>query len=372
MSRIILEGITKVFNSVVAVDNLNLEIESGNFFSIVGPSGCGKTTILRMLAGLERPNSGRIWIEDHLVFSSRDGIFIPASKRQIGVVFQNYALWPHKNVFENVSFGLLIKKQNQSEIKQKTNDVLKLMQITGFNTRYPSELSGGQQQRVAIARELIVEPPVLLMDEPLSSLDARLRMDMRAELRRLHANTGKTIVYVTHDQIEALSLSMQIAVMNKGRIQQIGTPDEIYFKPKNLFVAKFIGLSPINIVRAQVRDIYLHCGNFTLPLTLQDLKLKPNSPICGKEMIVGIRPESMSLSEVPIAQSIKGSVGIVLSAGSSNFVEVTLANNSRDRIKFMVQDFTKLPLTQGDRINIVFNPSRVLIFDSETNNCLNS
>ena len=182
MKKIVLEGITKRFGDVVAVDNLSLEIEPGSFFSIVGPSGCGKTTVLRMLAGLERPDSGRIWIGDRLVFSSDDGIFVPAAKRQIGMVFQSYALWPHMRVFDNVSFGLKMKKLSKVEIEQKTASVLSLMQIPGLENRYPSELSGGQQQRVALARELVVDPPVLFMDEPLSNLDARLRMDMRAEL----------------------------------------------------------------------------------------------------------------------------------------------------------------------------------------------
>ena len=371
MSKIVLEGITKRFGDVVAVDNINLEIESGSFFSIVGPSGCGKTTTLRMLAGLERPDSGRIWIGDQLVFSSDDEIFIPAAKRQIGMVFQSYALWPHKRIFENVSFGLEMKKLNKADIKQKTTEVLNLMQIPDLDNRYPSEISGGQQQRVALARELVVDPSVLFMDEPLSNLDARLRMDMRAELRRLHANTGKTIVYVTHDQLEALSLSTQIVVMNEGKLQQIGTPDIIYFNPRNLFVAEFLGLSTINTVGARIKDLQLCCGDLTLPVTLQDLKL--NSPVNNdKNVIVGIRPESLSLSVVPNDRSINGSVGVILSAGPSNFVEVILADNPQGRISFIVQDFTKLTLAQGDRVHIAFNAKQVLIFDPETKNCLNS
>jgi multiple sugar transport system ATP-binding protein len=369
MKKIVLEGITKRFGDVVAVDNLSLEIEPGSFFSIVGPSGCGKTTVLRMLAGLERPDSGRIWIGDRLVFSSDDGIFVPAAKRQIGMVFQSYALWPHMRVFDNVSFGLKMKKLSKVEIEQKTASVLSLMQIPGLENRYPSELSGGQQQRVALARELVVDPPVLFMDEPLSNLDARLRMDMRAELRRLHISTGKTIVYVTHDQLEALSLSTQIAVLCEGRIQQIGAPDTVYFRPRNLFVAEFLGLSPINTFRARVNGGQLCYGNLALPVTLEDLELNTTAGI--QDVIVGIRPESLSLSTEPDSRSVQGTVEVVLPAGPSNFVEVILADDEQRRVRFTVQDFTKLALAQGDEINVVFNPGGVLVFDPETSCCLN-
>ena len=241
MARIVLKNITKKFGQVTAVDNLNLVIEDGSFATLLGPSGCGKTTTLRMLAGLEDPTSGEIWIGDKCVFSSEKGHYVPPGKREMGLVFQSYALWPHLNVFDNIAFGHKIAKRPAQEIKEKVFEIARVLQIHELLDRYPSELSGGQQQRVAIARVLVMKPKVLLLDEPLSNLDSKLRMDMRAELKRLHLETGSTIVYVTHDQLEALTMSSHVAVMDSGRLQQWAPHMEIYNAPANVFTADFIG-----------------------------------------------------------------------------------------------------------------------------------
>ncbi|EEG56401.1 ABC transporter ATP-binding protein [Enterocloster asparagiformis] len=241
MSDIVLKNITKRFGKSVAVDNLNLTIADGDFITLLGPSGCGKTTTLRMIAGLETPTEGEIWIDGKCVFSAEKGINVAPSKRDVGFLFQNYALWPHMTVYQNISFGLENMKWPKDRIRKKVDELLKMLKIEEFEKRYPSELSGGQQQRVAIARTLATEPKVLFMDEPLSNLDAKLRMDMRTELKRLHLETRSTFVYVTHDQLEAMTLSTKICLMKKGLLQQYAPPLTVYHSPANMFTADFVG-----------------------------------------------------------------------------------------------------------------------------------
>ncbi len=230
-----LENLTKVFGSNRVVDSLNLEIYDGEFITFLGPSGCGKTTTLRMIAGFYASDAGNIMLNGRIVND------LPPNKRDTAMVFQDYALFPHMTVFDNVAYGLKLKKLSRDEIRQKVEQSLAMVQLEGMGERYPSQLSGGQQQRVALARALVMNPIVLLLDEPLSNLDAKLRDDVRAELRMIQKQTGITTIYVTHDQQEALAMSDKIAVMNKGRVEQFGTPDEIYFNPKTRFVADFVG-----------------------------------------------------------------------------------------------------------------------------------
>ncbi|HHR85888.1 MAG TPA: ABC transporter ATP-binding protein, partial [Candidatus Acetothermia bacterium] len=227
--------LVKRFGEVVAINHVNLEIDPGEFFVLLGPSGCGKTTLLRCIAGLEQPDEGRIVIGDKTVFSSDDDIVLPPGRRNVDMVFQSYALWPHMSTFENIAFGLKLKKMSHAEIKRRVDQVLSDLGMDGLQKRFPFELSGGQQQRVALARLLANQPPVFLMDEPLSNLDARLRLDMRSELKRLHHDAGATTVYVTHDQTEALTMASRVVVMDKGVIQQIAPPEELYATPANLF-----------------------------------------------------------------------------------------------------------------------------------------
>ena len=255
MAGITIRGLSKSFGAgetdVAAVDDLDLDIKDNQFVTLLGPSGCGKTTTLRLIAGYIVPDQGTIEVDDRLL-SSPGGV-VPPEARGMGMVFQNYAVWPHKTVFENVVFGLKLRKVPAAQARQQVEETLALVNLTGLEGRYPNELSGGQQQRVALARSLVVEPSILLLDEPLSNLDAKLRERMRAELKELQRRTGITFVYVTHDQAEALALSDQIAVMHGGRLQQYGTPFEVYAHPANRMVADFMGL--VNLVPGKLRAL---------------------------------------------------------------------------------------------------------------------
>jgi iron(III) transport system ATP-binding protein len=231
-----------------AVADLNLEIPDAEFLCLLGPSGCGKSTTLRMIAGLENLSSGEILIDGSPVDSVEKGIFVRPEKRNMGMVFQNYALWPHMTIEQNIEFGLKVKKVPQKEREKRIDDVVRKLGIEKFRKRYPSEVSGGQQQRVALARMIVSSPKIILLDEPLSNLDAKLRLDMRAELKRIHNELGSTFIFVTHDQWEAMTLATTIAVMNEGRLQQLGKPEDIYERPANRFVAEFVGTLPINII----------------------------------------------------------------------------------------------------------------------------
>ena len=252
MAGIAIKGLSKNFGprdeSFAAVSNLDLDIKANQFVTLLGPSGCGKTTTLRLIAGYIVPDAGTIHVDGRLV--SSPGNVVPPDGRGMGMVFQNYAVWPHKTVFENVVFGLKLRKIASAEARRKVADALAQVNLTGLEERYPNELSGGQQQRVALARSLVVEPEILLLDEPLSNLDAKLREHMRTELKVLQRRTGITFVYVTHDQAEALALSDQIAVIHGGKVQQYGTPYEVYSKPANRLVADFMGL--VNLVSGKV------------------------------------------------------------------------------------------------------------------------
>ncbi len=296
MPEIILKHVTKRFGKFVAVDDLNLDIESNAFITLLGPSGCGKTTTLRMIAGLETPTEGSISIDGKVVFDADKGINLPPNKRDVGFLFQNYALWPHMTVYQNIAFGLENMKWDKNRIAARVKELLQMLRIEQFEKRYPSELSGGQQQRVAIARTLAPGPKVLFMDEPLSNLDAKLRMEMRTELKRLHRDTDSTFVYVTHDQLEAMTLSTRVCIMENGVLQQYAPPLVMYNNPANLFVADFMGNPTMNFIEgtaevenniAQVRFGALS-GRF---VGEQPIKLS------GKEVIVGVRPEYIHISE---------------------------------------------------------------------------
>jgi iron(III) transport system ATP-binding protein len=250
MNRIVVESLVKKFGDVRAVDGVDLELREGEFLTLLGPSGCGKTTILRCVAGLEHPDQGRITIGQKLVTSARERILLPPEKRDVGMVFQSYAIWPHMKVYDNVAFGLSIRGASAEEIKEKVHAGLKLVQMEEYASRYATELSGGQQQRVAIARALTFNPRALLFDEPLSNLDAKLREEMRIELVKIQKTIGISTLYVTHDQVEAMAISDRIVVMEKGKIIQAGTPEEIYNHPANTFVAGFIGTT--NLIRGRV------------------------------------------------------------------------------------------------------------------------
>lgn len=239
--KIELKNITKHFGNTCAADHISMMIQSGSFMTLLGPSGCGKTTLLRMIAGLETPEEGEILFDDQPVFSSAQKICLPSRERKLGFVFQDFALWPHMTVFENVAFPLRARHQN--EVKDQVEKALEFVQLKGFEQRYPSQLSGGQQQRVSFARAIVGSPSCILFDEPLSALDAKLRQEMRVEIRRMTRELHVTSVFVTHDQVEAMSMSDQIAVMKDGKVMQIGSPQEIYHHPADAFTAEFVGRS---------------------------------------------------------------------------------------------------------------------------------
>ena len=250
MANVSFHGLTKKFTGMAAVDDLRLEIKDGEFVSLLGPSGCGKTTTLRLVAGFLQPDAGEIRVNDKIISSA--STLIPPERRNMSMIFQSYAIWPHMTVFQNVAYGLKFKKLAGREVDEKTERLLRVVHLEALKARYPAELSGGQQQRVALARALVVEPQILLLDEPLSNLDANLREEMRFEIRRLHEEFGITTIYVTHDQAEAMVTSDRIVVLNKGRMVQVGTPSEIFDQPRTRFVAEFIGKT--NILSGQLQD----------------------------------------------------------------------------------------------------------------------
>ncbi len=281
MSSILIKDVKKAFGEVVVLSSFNAELSDGEFVTLLGPSGCGKTTMLRMLAGFEKPTEGEIYIGDREVSSTKN--FVPPEQRDIGMVFQSYAVWPHMTVFENVAYPLKMKKMHKQEIKTLVEEVLETVHLSQYAQRIPSQLSGGQQQRVALARALVAKPQLLLLDEPLSNLDAKLRDSMRFEIKDIQKQLGITVVYVTHDQMEAMTMSDRVIVINKGIIQQIGPPTEIYRHPANQFVADFVG--KINFLEAVSKDKVL-----TLKKSGQQLPYE--GPLEG-DVVVGIRPENL-------------------------------------------------------------------------------
>lgn len=325
MPNISLRGVQKNYGggAANAVTDLDLDVGDAEFMCLLGPSGCGKTTTLRMIAGLEHPTGGSIKVGDRIVDSVDDGTFVPPQKRGMGLVFQSYALWPHLTIDENVEFGLRLRKVGKEQRKERTTEVMRTLDIEKYRDRYPSELSGGQQQRVALARMLVIHPKVLLLDEPLSNLDARLRLEMRAELKRLHHEFDTTIVFVTHDQWEAMTLATKIAVMSEGVLQQFGTPDDIYDRPANRFVAEFVGNSPINII-----EFGDQTGSDLVPSMVNYLRQHfSDLPRAGS---VGIRPESIRLIEnadqAPAGSfSVDATVTGVMPTGGSWIVELLVA-----------------------------------------------
>ncbi|HWU37953.1 MAG TPA: ABC transporter ATP-binding protein, partial [Candidatus Acidoferrum sp.] len=290
MGHISVLGITKRFGKLAAVDRVDLEIAEGEFVTLLGPSGCGKTTMLRMLAGFLTPEEGRILVDGEL-YSSPERC-LPPERRQMGMVFQSYAVWPHRTAFENVAFGLKIRKRPAAEIRERVGAILKLVGLEGLEDRYAAQLSGGQQQRVALARSLVVEPRILLLDEPLSNLDAKLRERMRLELKQLQRRTGITFVYVTHDQAEAMALSDRIAVFRQGRVHQYASPREVYERPADKVVADFMGL--VNFLEGRVEGP----GPSGMVRIRPDLVLPVELPgwaRAGQQVWLAIRPEDISL-----------------------------------------------------------------------------
>ncbi len=289
MVAVRLDSITKRFGAVTAVDNVSLEVPEGELFFLLGPSGCGKTTLLRTIAGFETPDAGAV------LFDSRDITALAPHKRNTGMVFQNYALWPHMTVFDNVAYGLRVRSAEKSQLKIRVRDALRMVRMEPQTDRFPNQLSGGQQQRVALARSLVINPDCLLLDEPLSNLDAKLRLEMRDEIRRIHRETGVTTIYVTHDQKEALSMAECLAVLSDGRVVQTGAPEDVYARPADAFVAAFIGdtnLIPCNIIEAHGCEAAIACPWGRLRGTLCGF----DNPVPGAPCLASIRPENVEVA----------------------------------------------------------------------------
>jgi len=356
MPDIILSNVQKSYGGSApnAVSDLNLHIGDGEFMCLLGPSGCGKTTTLRMIAGLENLTGGEISVGSRVIDSPAKGQFVGPEKRGMGLVFQSYALWPHLTIERNTDFGLRLRKVPKAERQERVSKVMKALDIEKYRDRYPSQLSGGQQQRVALARMLAVNPGVLLLDEPLSNLDARLRLEMRAELKRIHAEFRTTIVFVTHDQWEAMTLATQIAVMNEGTLQQIGTPNDIYDRPANRFVAEFVGSPPINVIEIGRGD--------ALDRAAADW-LRPRLGDAAQVGSVGIRPEALQLAPTEAAVP-QGSfahparVTGILPTGGSWIIEASVEG----RVVFLTTTICPV-MTGGEAVWIHARPTALHVFD---------
>ncbi|MFI0368863.1 ABC transporter ATP-binding protein [Actinomadura sp. 1N219] len=311
MADITIRGLTKVYpGGVRALDTLGLDVAEGEFFALLGPSGCGKTTLLRTIAGLETATGGTIRL------AGADVTRFPPGRREVGMVFQDYALFPHMNVLDNIAYPLRVKRVARAERHRRAKDAADLLGLLGLDGRRPAELSGGQQQRVALARALVAEPRIFLLDEPLSNLDARLRLEARTQLKRLQLHLGITTVFVTHDQAEALALADRIAVMEAGRIRQLGTPVEVFRRPANLFVAGFIGSTPMNLLPGTVRDASVAVGGARLPVP-DDVRTEIPD---GTDVVCGVRPEYLDFSEAMVDGAFGGVVSVIEHLGGSSLV----------------------------------------------------
>jgi multiple sugar transport system ATP-binding protein len=331
---ITIKNLTKRFGDVVAVNKVSLEIEAGAFLTLLGPSGCGKTTLLRCIAGLDDPNEGEIYIGEKLVFSSKRGISLPPGQRDLGLVFQNYALWPHMTVYKNMTFALEIQKLSKEEMNKRVKQALAEVQMS-------------------------YRPKVFLMDEPLSNLDARLRMDMRTELKRLHHISGATTVYVTHDQVEALTMSSSIAVMKLGVIQQRDTPDRVYHFPSNLFVADFIGNPKVNLLNGRVDgDSCIELGTFAIPVKAHNKR---------GEVVLAVRPEDITISTEPVAGGIEFSAYSILPSGADSTIIAR-----RDGLEVTVRVMGISNIRMDEKIWLKFDTDTLNLYDKTDGNLISS
>ncbi len=356
MAELKLTNLTKKFGDVTAVDDITLEVYDGEFLVLLGPSGCGKTTAMRMIAGLEEVTDGIITIDDV------DVTDLPPRKRNVSMIFQNYAVWPHMTVFDNIAYALKLKKMDKATIEQTVTDVADMTGIGNLLKRYPSQLSGGQQQRVAVARAIAVKPKVFLMDEPLSNLDAMLRVSMRTELKAIHAKTDATTVFVTHDQSEAMSMADRIVVMRDGEIIQVGTPDEVYDQSASIFVASFIGTPPTNFMEVELHQSNgSYCvRNDQLNLPIDDQQADSLVRDGKKFYTLGIRPENINL--VDEAASVLSVPCLVAEPQGSHQIVVAEINDDLFKIVAPPQPRT----TPGDMLHVAFKPGSEAFFDRET------
>jgi len=363
MASVRLEGITCRFAGVTAVEDITLEVPDGEFWALVGPSGCGKSTILRTIAGLESATAGNLYIGNTLVNE------VPARERDVAMVFQNYALYPHMSVADNLAFGLRMRRAATTTIQARVAAVAKSLNITHLLHRKPRQLSGGQQQRVALGRAIARQPQVFLLDEPLSNLDTQLRDDTRAELKQLHSQTGITTLYVTHDQIEAMTLADQIVVLDRGRIQQMGAPQSVYTQPINRMVASFLGHPPLNLFPATYNERRFHVGlqAFPCPHALQSLVQSAQ----GSTLDLGIRPEHVQVVSGTDSQQqahLQVEVKLVEPLGRENLIRTTLRDQPHQVMSISTgPDFSARP---GDCLTLSLDLEHLMLFDAATGDCL--
>ena len=361
MSKIVLTGINKYYGTNRVLKDVDLTIEDGEFMTLLGPSGCGKTTTLRVIAGLEKPQSGSIVMDGKRIVNAAESFFAPPAKRGLNLVFQSYALWPHMTVFDNVAFGLRVKHTPKDEIKKLVESALSRMQIAEYAGRYPSELSGGQQQRVAIARAIASPVELLLLDEPLSNLDAKLRVDMRSELKRLHEEMGTTIIYVTHDQVEALTLSTRIAVFFNGHIEQVASPMSLYQNPASVRIAEFIGNPKINLTGGKAKrteaglEVESAFGNFTFQKSDCTDKIPDGTFDCR----IGFRPEEVTLSRTAFKGAVECRVYSSMPAGSETLIRLSVAGES-----FLAKRLGIRHYKADETVYAAIAPEKLNVFDA--------
>ncbi|MGI6252736.1 MAG: ABC transporter ATP-binding protein [Aminivibrio sp.] len=361
MANVSIKNFTKKFRNVVAVDNLNIEIEEGAFAVLLGPSGCGKTTTLRAIAGLEKVTAGEIYIGDRLVND------LPPKDRDIAMVFQSYALYPHMNVFENMAFGLKLRKMPKKEIEERVREAASILGLEDYLARKPRQLSGGQRQRVAVGRAIVRKPKVFLFDEPLSNLDAKLRVQMRAELSKLHKKLGTTVVYVTHDQIEAMTMATQMFVMKDGVLQQEGHPLEIYKKPDNVFVGGFIGSPAMNFLRARIDISENKCfavtRDFKIPLSFSESERSRLRGMDGQDVILGIRPESIIVNDEDptCALSFKTKADVIEPLGDESYIHFSLED-----LAFIAKTRKDVSKLADVKIKLSVKDENIHVFEKQT------
>ncbi len=361
MASVTFDHVFKKYGDVTAVNDLNIQIEDKEFLVLVGPSGCGKTTALRCLAGLEEISGGEVRIGDRVVND------VAPKDRDIAMVFQSYALYPHLSVYDNMAFGLKLRKTPKEEIKRRVNEAADTLGIQDFLQRKPRQLSGGQRQRVALGRAIVREPKVFLFDEPLSNLDAKLRVQMRSEISKLHQRLQTTFIYVTHDQIEAMTMATRIAVINKGVLQQLDTPQNLYDRPNNLFVAGFIGSPAMNFFRGKLRKdgekLLVDAGDFSLTIPAQ--KAKPYEVRAGKDIIFGIRPENVHDAEfVPMnidSEKVSVKIDVTELMGNEIFLYLLSGQNT-----FVARVDPRSKLRVGQQAQVAFDMDNFHIFDAQT------
>ena len=359
MSDVRLENVRKSFKDMVAVDDLSLTVEAGEFFSLLGPSGCGKTTTLRMIGGFEDPSGGKIHLGGEEVSN------LPPYKRDVNTVFQSYALFPHLSIYENIAYGLKRKKVTRDEIGPRVDDMIKLVDLEGLGDRRPNQLSGGQQQRVALARALVNRPQLLLLDEPLGALDLKLRKQMQIELKRIQSEVGITFIYVTHDQEEAMTMSDRLAVMNAGRMEQVGAPQEVYEFPATEFVASFLGAS--NLLEAELESSNGPIAKIRLRSGGVIVAPAERLPATTGGLRVGVRPEKLTITEIDDAAGMEGDNSVDATVTMSTYTGVGTTYECRtegdDRIVAYVQNISTAskPIRDGSRVRLSWHPEHTFV-----------